>query len=469
MGGTGSGQTSPVVGKGTARAPGLTHAIPIPYGSFREFLDDPLEFQLRVRERFGDVFRYRIGPLIVHFVYHPDHVHRVLTEHQPNYLRGWQYKILQRLFGDNLVVSEGNHWRRQRKLAQPAFHHQRLSGYGKIMVDATSGMIRGWNEAARRTQPIDTGTEMSRLALAIASRTLFGRDVSGEADVVGETFGSISRHLENRFNRPFTTPPPWLPTPGSVRFRRAAKTLNAIVLSIIHERRSDGSDHGDLLSMLMHARDEETGETMTDEELRGEVLAFLLAGHDTTATALTWTLYLLASHPSIQHQVHDEVDRNLGSREPEVSDILGLKVTQMVIEESMRLYPPIWAIARQAVKEDELGGYRIPVRSTVVLSPFVTQRHGDFWENPEMFDPGRFEEKRKAERPKGAYFPFLAGPHRCIGKEFAMLEMRLVLAMVLQKFEVERCVSSSIRPKASLVLRPGTSVELVLRPRKSGQ
>ncbi len=450
-------------------APGITQWLPLPYGAFREFLRNPLDFQLHARERYGDVFRFRIGPLLIHFLYHPDHVRRVLQDHQKNYLRGWQYRLLHRLLGDNLVVSEGDYWLRQRRLAQPAFLRQRLAGYADVMVDATSQMLARWREIAAAGQQIDIAPQMSRLALAIAGRTLFGRDVSDEADAVGKAFAIGSRYLERRFNRPFTTPPVWTPTPANLRFNRAARTLNEIVLEIIRQRRREGwdntgvRDHGDLLSMLMQARDEETGETMSDDQVRSEALAFFLAGHETTATALTWTWYLLASHAAIRERVRAEAAGVLGDRSPTFPDVASLNVARLALEESMRLYPPIWAVARQAVHDDQIDGYRIPARSNVVLCPFVTHRHPAFWENVDTFDPDRFTPERAAQRPKGTYFPFIFGPHQCIGNEFAMLEMRLIVAMVLREFDLELLAGQDIRPTATLTIRPSGPVRMALK------
>ncbi len=445
-----------------AQAPGITQWLPLPYGAFRAFLRTPLDFQLRARERFGDVVRFRIGPLLTHFVYHPDHVRRVLHDHQKNYLRGWHYHLLRRLLGDNLVVSEGDSWIRQRRLAQPAFLRQRLAGYADIMVDATAQLLARWRALTTADKTIDVAPEMSRVALAIAGRTLFGRDASDKADAVGKTFPVAGGYLEQRFNNPFTTLPLWAPTPNNLRFKRAVRTLNEIVLALIRERRHEGRDHGDLLSMLLQARDEETGAAMSDEQLRSQVLTFFLAGHETTATALTWTWYFLASHAAIRERVRAEAVAVLADRQPTIADVGHLHLTRMVIEEAMRLCPPIWAVPRQAVHDDEIGGYRIPARSTVALCPFVTHRHPDFWEKPDVFDPDRFAPELVAQRPKGAYFPFLSGPHQCIGNEFALLEMRLIVAMVLREFDLELLPGQTIQPMGSLVLRPSGPVRLAL-------
>lgn len=448
-----------------AIAPGMSQWVPLPYGPFGLFLRNPIGFQLDARERLGDVVRLRAGPMLLHFLYHPRHVQRVLVDHQRNYIRGWQYGLLRRVTGDNLVVSDGDGWRWQRRMAQPAFNRPRHAAYADVMVDATAALVRQWQEqAANGPVTIDVGPAMSRLALAIASRTLFDRDVSHEADVVGSSFAVVGQYLERRLNRPFTSPPLWAPTPRTLRFRRARGALNDIVLGIIRERRREGGrDHGDLLSMLMQARDEETGAAMSDEQLRGQVLAFMMAGHETTATALTWTFHLLARHPQVRQRLRDEAALVLGDRMPTVADVAQLSATRMAIEESMRLYPPVWVLPRHVVSDDEIDGCRIPAGSTAVICPYVTHRHPATWRDPETFDPDRFTPERAAERPKGAYFPFLGGAHACIGSEFAMIEMRLIVAMLLRAFDIEPVDGAEVRPVPSLALKPGAPVRVSLR------
>ncbi len=447
-----------------ATAPGIRHWLPLPGGPLRESMLDPLGFAQRMQERYGDVARLQVGPVLVHLVFHPDHVRHVLHDRQKIYLRGWHYRLLRNLLGENLVVSEGDYWLRQRRLAQPAFHRQRLAGYAGVMVDATAQMLARWGDEAASGETIEIGAEMSRLSLAIAGRTLFSRDVSHEADAVGRALGELGRDLEHRFHHPLTSLPAWVPTPRNRRFRETAHTLNGIVAELIRERRREGRDHGDLLSMLMQARDEETGAAMTDDQLHSEVLTFFLAGHETTATALTWMWYLLASHAAIRQRVRAEVGSVLGARVPGVDDVPHLVLTRMAIEEAMRLYPPIWALPRQAVADDEIGGYRIPARSTVVICSFLTHRHPAAWDRPDEFDPERFTPERVAQRPKYAYFPFLAGPHQCIGNEFALLEMRLIAAQVLQRFDLALVDGPPIVPRASLSLRPSRPVRVQLKP-----
>ncbi len=445
-----------------ASAPGITQNIPLLYGPLRDFLRDPLGFQLQARERFGDVFRLRIGPVRIHFVYHPTHIRHVLHEHQKNYLRGWQYGLLRRLFGENLTVSEGPYWLRQRRLAQPAFHRQRLAEHGGLMVEEASKLVARWHALAPQNRAVEARHEMSRVTLAIASRALFDRDVSGETDEVGQAFSVLGQYFDYRFNHALTAPPLWVPTSINRRLKGAVAKLNEVVAGIVHARLRDKTDHGDLLSRFVHACDEETGERMTEDQLRSEVLTFLLAGHETTATALTWIWVLLGSHEPIRQRVREEVQAVVGDRLPAATDAPQLQFTRCVILEAIRLYPPIWIIPRHTVAEDEIGGCRIPKGSTMVLCPYVTHRHPDFWDSPETFDPERFTPERSAGRPKEAYIPFLSGPHQCIGNEFAILAMQLVIARMIQEFEITLSPDQVVKPKASLGLWPEGPVWLAI-------
>lgn len=449
-----------------AIAPGITHHIPIPYGPWRAFLRDPLGFQGAARERYGDVFRFRIGPVVIHFFYHPDHVHRILHEHQKNYLRGWQFRLLRKLFGQNLTTSEGAFWLRQRRLAQPAFHRHKLSEYAAVMVDVSGELVERWRATAAEGNAIDAREEMSRVSLAILSRALFSRDLSQQADELGQSFLVLGQYFEHLFQHPISAPPLWAPTSTNRRFKRAVATINRIVMDIVRQRLDGVSEHHDLVAMLVQERDGETGERMTDEQLRSEALNFLLAGHESTATAMIWTWYLLGSYPQILQRVREEVAMVIGDRPPTPTDAAQLRITRAVIQESLRLYPPIWITARQTAADDEISGYHIPKRSTVILCPYITHRHPEFWDAPETFDPDRFTDGRTASQPKGAYFPFLSGAHQCIGNEFALLEMQLVLATVLQEFDVTLLPDRAIMPVASLGLWPDGPVRLILTSQK---
>jgi cytochrome P450 len=445
-----------------ASAPGINQWLPLPCGAVAAFMRDPLGFQLEARARYGDVFRLRLGPFLAHFLYHPDHVRRVLSEHQKNYLRGWQYRFMRRLFGQNLTTSEGPFWLRQRRMAQPAFHRQRLPGYAHVMVDVASSLAARWRDAADERRPLEARQEMGRVAVAITSRTLFDRDISGDADDMGQAFGMLGRYFDATLERPFSMPPLWVPTRLNRLFNGAVATLNRKMAELVRERLREGGDHGDLLSMFIAARDEETGERMSEDQLRSEALNFMLAGTETTSTALTWTWYLLGMHGDARDRVRDEVRRVVGDRLPTAADAPGLAFTRNVILESMRLYPPVWIVPRRVVATDEVGGFRVPAGSTVLVSPYVTHRHPGFWEAPETFDPDRFTPQRSVGRPKEAYFPFLSGPHQCIGNEFSMLAMQLVVARVLQEVDVSIEPGLSVTPAASLGLVPDGPVRLTV-------
>lgn len=306
---------------------------------------------------------------------------------------------------------------------------------------------------------------MSRLAFEIAGQAFFGQDVSGASDTIRTSFAKLAAYLDFRFKHRLTSPPVGWPTPRNRQFHRAKQDLTDTVLLQIRQHRQESGGQRDLLSMLIEAQDEETGERMTDQEICVEALTFLIAGHETTAKGLTWTLFLLASNPAIRERLYAEVDAVLGKDRPTPESLPQLVSTRMAIQESLRLYPPVWALTRQAVVDDEIDGYHIPANSGVALIPYVTHRHPDFWPQPDVFEMDRFTTEQAEKRPKGAYFPFIFGPHQCIGMEFAMQEMCLVIAMLLQRFDFHLLPGQSIRPVAALTLNPSGPVEITVQKR----
>lgn len=321
------------------------------------------------------------------------------------------------------------------------------------MTDAAELMLDRWRTHAEQGRAVDVFSEMMRLTLEIVGRTLLSSDVSGDTDAVGQAVTILREHVNYRAMRLFTLPERF-PTPRNLRFKRALRTVDTVVYGMIEERRRAGRDTGDLLSMLLLTRDEETGEGMSDKQLRDEVMTIFLAGHETTASVLAWTWYLLSAHPEVEGRLHDELSQVLDGRPPTFEDLPHLKYTRMVIEESIRLYPPAWSVGRTAIADDEIGGYRIPANSQVTLSPYVTHRHRAFWENPERFDPERFTPERVAERPRYAYFPFGGGPRQCIGNEFAMMEAQLILAMVAKTYRLRQIPGHPVEPEPVITLRP---------------
>ncbi len=442
-------------------APGIRALLPLPIGWVKKAQQRPIEFLMHGFRTYGDVFRYQSGPFVFHQLSHPNHVKVVLQDRAKNFPRSRFYDLMKLALGEGLVTSEGAYWLRQRRLMQPAFHRQRVAALTQTMIESTTAMLDRWRVYAKSGQSLDVATEMMRLTLGIAGKALFGSDISGEADSMGRAVTGVFEYLNYRINHLYA-PPLAVPTPRNLRFRRALRTLDRVVYSIIDERRHNGHDAGDLLSVLLAARDEETGEGMTDLQMRDEVITFIGAGHETTAQALAWTWYLLSKHPDVDRRLRAEVAQVLAGRTPTVEDLANLPYTRMVIEESMRLYPPVWGVSRDVVEDDEIDGYHIPAKSIVLLCQFITHRHPDFWENPEGFDPERFTPERAAARPRYAYFPFLLGPHQCIGNEFAMMELLLVIAMVVQAFRLELVPGHTAGLDSIFTLRPQCGVWMTL-------
>jgi cytochrome P450 len=433
-------------------------APPGPKGTFimgvmADYNRDALEFITRCRD-YGDIVRTRFLWVHAYFLYHPKDIEHLLTTNARSFRKAQSLRspFFFRLVGNGLVTSEGDFWRRQRRLAQPAFHRQRISGYGDVMVEYTQRAIANWKEGENR----DLSRDMTRLTLEIVVKTLFNSDVSNDAEHVGEMLSKIVKPFGNQATLKWILDNR-LPTPGHRNYFKSVSEIDRIVFRIISERRASKSDEGDLLSMLLQAQDED-GSQMTDTQLRDEVMTLFLAGHETTALSLSWSWYLLAKHPEAERKFHAELEEVLGGRPPQVGDLAKLKYTEMIAKEAMRLYPPAYAVGREAIEDTEIGGYRVPRGSQIFAFPWVTQRDSRFFDNPERFEPERWTNERCEQIPKYAYFPFGAGPRQCIGNYFAMMEIILLLATIGQRFkftlqphhEVELLPVLSLRPKNGL-------------------
>lgn len=417
---------------------------------------------------YGDIYRFKllspVGILTVHVLSRPEYVRHVLRDHQANYRKSGAYDRLSAVIGNGLLTSEGDFWRRQRRLAQPAFHRSRLALLGKTMTAATEEMLaQRWEAAARAGTPLDVAEEMTRLTLTIVGRTMLSTDLADRSSEVGQAVRYLLEYTDRRI-KAVAVLPESVPTPRNRRFRRSLKILDDLVYTLIDERRGQGEDRGDLLSMLAAARDEETGEAMSERQLRDELMTILIAGHETTAAALSWAWYLLSKHPEVARTMTAELDSVLGGRPPTFDDLPSLPYTGMVFKETLRLYPPGWMIARIAREYDEIGGYAIPKGSRVAVSPYVVHRNPALWENPEGFDPERFAPGRATGRPDYAYFPFGGGPRKCIGGNFATMEATLVLATVAQRYLPELVPGFRVRPEAAISLRPKEGLPMILRP-----
>jgi cytochrome P450 len=425
---------------------------------------NPILFYTKMRREYGDVVRMRSLPTFYwYLVAHPTGVEHVLQTRQQNYQKGRLFtKPISLLVGEGLLTSEGDFWRRQRRLAQPAFHRQRIAALCGTMTAAAEEMSRRWRGFEKSGEPFDAAVEMTRLTLQIAGRTMFGVDLGDEAGKVGQALRVAFEHLNYRMMYPWALPEV-VPTRRNRRFLRARRTLDEVVYGIIRERRGRAADTGDLLSMLLMARDEETGEGMSDEQLRDEVLTILIAGHETGAAALAWVWYLLARHPEVEHKLHAELESVLGGRTPGIEDLPSLPYTKMIFDEVLRLYPPAWGLPRQAISEDEIGGKHIPAKSILIVSQYVTHRHPAFWDEPDKFEPERFTPERVAARPRFAYYPFGGGARQCIGTNFALMEAQLVVATLAQHFRPRLSGGQTIEPDPTFTLRPRGGVVVTLR------
>jgi cytochrome P450 len=365
-----------------------------------------------------------------------------------------------RFLGQGLFTSEGAFWRRQRRLAQPAFHKERVAGYGRVMVDFAEAMVSTWQEGEVR----DVHQEMMQLTLRIVATTLLGSEVEGETEKVGAALDVLTRRFSGR--KSYLIPAPsFLPTPSNRRFYRAIGQLDDIVYGIILKRRAADGQTGDLLSMLMEARSEATGERMSNEQLRDEALTILLAGHETTAITLSWTFYLLCQDVEVDGKLLAELNNVLEGRAPTVEDLPRLRYADMVVKESMRLYPPAWGIGREAVGECEIGAFRVPGGTQLLMSPWVMHRDSRYFEEPETFYPDRWAGDATRGLPKYAYFPFGGGPRLCIGQSFAKIETVLLLATIAQKFKFSPVEGQRIKPLPSITLRPDKGMRMVIEGR----
>lgn len=422
-------------------------------GNMYDLQRRPLQFLQRLARDYGDVTRVRYGVWPLYFVNHPDYIKQVLQEHHRNYNKDViDYRLLRRFTGNGLLVNDGELWLYQRRLMQPAFHRQRIAAFGTLMTNATLAMLERWNTLAARGEAFDVATEMMGLTLRIVGEALFSTDTGEAGARLGQAFTTVQAYLMKIFYQPLLALP-FVPAPGKRQFLRAQAVLDQAVEAIIQQRRQHPQARGDLLSMLLEARDEETGASMDDRQVHAEVLTLLVAGHETTAVCLGWTWYLLAEHPAVERKLHAELAATLGGRAPTVDDLPNLPYTRMVVEESLRLYPPAWTFSRASIEDDEIGGYSIPKKAMVLVSPYTMHRHPAFWERPEEFDPERFTPERSANRPRFAYCPFGGGPRQCIGNLFALTEAQLILATVAQRYRLRVVPGHPVEPEPLVTLR----------------
>lgn len=428
-------------------------------GNLPAYRSDPLNFGRRVAAEYGDVVRLRILNRKLFLVAHPEHIHQILVTDAAKFNKSPVYRIfLGRALGEGLLTSEGAKWRRQRKLAQPAFHHGRIASYAETMVAYAESTAESW----RAKETLTVNEEMARLTLQIVAQTLFSTDIRAQADRIGDALTELLEAVTEATMQPVFLPA-WVPTANNRRIRAGVKELDSIIYPLIRARRQGSEDTGDLLSMLLLAKDER-GQGMSDKELRDEAVTIVLAGHETTANALTWAWYELAQHPEVEAKLHTELAEVLGDERPTLAHVKRLPYTESIVKETMRLYPPIPEFGRQATEDVQLGEHLISKGSIIIVPVYAVHHDSRWFDKPDVFRPERFERADKT-LPKLAYLPFGGGPRVCIGNAFALLEATLLLATLAQRFRLSLASQQTVTPEATLTLRPKEGLKMNLQAR----
>jgi cytochrome P450 len=426
---------------------------------------DPIDALMAIARDFGDVAYTRLGPFDIYLVSHPDDIRDVLVTNNHAFMKGRGLQEARRVLGDGLLTSEGVHHRRQRRLIQPIFHHSRIDEYGAVMVEEAERASNSWKDGAR----MDVHAEMTRLTLLIVGRTLFDADLAGDAAGVRQALAQVLQIFE-RVSSPLGPLLDRLPLPSTRRFERARRDLDAVIGRMISERRAAaarGEPPGrDVLSLLIAAQDHDSGDAMTDQQVRDEAMTLFLAGHETTAQLMTWIWYLLSRNPEAAGTLHEELDRVMGDRPPTVQDIPHLPFTEMVLTEAMRLYPPAYVLGRLALEDVSIREYRVPAGSTVLVSPYVVHHDPRWYPEPFRFDPSRWANDGASSRPRQTFIPFGGGPRVCIGEGFAWMEAKLLLATIARRWEVRVDPNRPVALQPMVTLRPRGGMPAVVTRRR---
>jgi cytochrome P450 len=453
-------QASVLVEKGAAGAAARTR----PFGTIeaiRRLRDDSLAL-LQPDHFSRDIGVSKLLFLTFVTLNRPDYIEHVLLANHRNYRKShFQTNAARPIIGNGLVTSDGALWQRQRRIIAPTFHHRRIAGFAAVMAERATALRESWRG---RTEAFDVAADMMGLTLDIICRTMFSTDITGEVGTVRRFMDTVIARKTSLLD--LLGLPGWLPRPETRAFRQAVAGFDALVARLLAERRRPGAaPREDLLAMLLDARDPDAGGRMSDRQLHDEILTIFLAGHETTATALGWTWYLLAMHPEAEARLHAEIDQVLGDRLPSFSDLAELRWTRMVIEEAMRLYPPAHTVVRNAIGEDRIGDVRIPPGATIVIRPYVTHRNPKLWPEPERFDPMRFAPDAVAQRHRFAYLPFGGGPRICIGNSFAMAEAQIILATLAKRYRLRLAPGRAVHPVGLGTLRAKDGIWMTLEPR----
>ena len=429
------------------------------WGSSMEFAKDPLAFIVKYSKIHGDTFYVNMRLSRFLMTSHPEAFKLLLQSNHKNYIKDKFYRKLKMALGEGLLMNEGESWMRQRRLAQPAFYKKRLEALFETMVDISEEYLQSLESHRGTGRAINITDEMYKVTSDIVVKTLLGADIREDIEEIQQTILKTQTYVVKHIRRPFLAFLAYF-TGEHRQFLKDVSRFDKSIYNVIQSRKGSNKQHNDLLSMLMAARDAETGEPMTDKQLRDEVITIYVAGHETSSNALSWTWYLLTTHPEIYRKVKDEVVSKLGNSRPDHASIMSLTYTKQVIEESMRLFPPAWALGREAIEEDELLGVKIKKKDMIFLSIYELHRQEKYWPDPDKFDPDRFHPENSKDRSKFHYLPFGAGPRMCIGNHFAIMEILLLIAMMIRKFDFEILEGHPVVPEPLITLRPKYGVKL---------
>ncbi len=422
------------------------------FGGAGEMQKNPLNYLMNMDKNYPGIANWQLLHLNIVLLSDPKLIRVVLQTNQKQYIKNSAYKQVELLLGQGLVTSEGELWKRQRKLIQPSFHKQSIFNLFEDMLGCTNETIAEWKEKVKKAENIDFAEEMMKITLQIIGKTMLSTDVKAEAGSVNVSLGYLLKAIDHRATQALNFPL-WVPTKNNFKFKKERKVLDEIIYKIINERRKSGSKGHDLLDMLMESKYEDTGEHMPDNLLRDEVMTIFLAGHETTAAALAWTFYLIATHPEVYKKLKQEVKDVVGDGEITFQHLQQLKYSKACLNEAMRLYPPIWIIGRRALEDTMVGDYLIKKDTDILISPFIVHHDAAYWKNPEVFSPERWETEEVKDMDKFAYFPFAAGPRMCIGNNFALLEADIIITKIIQNFDFEYAGTEAPVVEPTLTLR----------------
>ncbi len=440
-------------------------------GNVLSMVRDPLGLFTKLHRDYGRVVRISLGGRRQYLVFQPEDVKHVLQENNRNYVRSPAFLTLKRFLGEGLLTSDGDFWRKQRRLAQPAFHRQKIALLAETMVQESAS----WVDELRRldlSHPVNISQSFMEVTMHIVCKTLFSTSVEGRLDKLSHSLELLNVLANKSLLSPFKVPRTW-PTPNNIRYNRSRAQVDGLIYKFIHTRKQTGDRRDDLLDMLLYATDEDTGEGMSEQQLRDECVTLFTAGHETTAVSMGWLTYLLAQHPDVVARLRAEADAVLGNVPdnnesgslPPVAAFRSMPYSLQVVQEALRLYPPAWAMSRMALSDDQIGPYRIPKGDTVIISPYLLHHDPTNWPDPDRFDPDRFAEGRDKDRPAYAYLPFGGGPRLCIGNQFALMEMQILLTFFIRAFDFQLVNAAAIKPKPLITLRPNRPIQVKLTPR----